>query len=184
MQCLQLPETFRSHFNSLVSRYTACEANKMFTTLPVWVDLNTGRKIMKERRAGIPATRAVPAQCHRCHQGMGTALCSSTPVTWQGRGAPDPLAHIQHQREQAGSPQGGTSKANNDRRQELENSYIAWLQILCYIVLLIIKSQLFHSVSCFSPPCSLYSPYVHNRWINAVAQWHFSNYRWIYEILK
>lgn len=186
VQCLQLPETFTSHFNALVSRYRACEANKMFTIPPnchrskYW-EKNNERK---ESTAGIPATRGVPAQRHRW-QDMGTALCSSTPVTWQGRGAPESLAHIQHQQEQAVSRQGEVP-ANKQwwKTGTRKQNYIAFLQILCYVAPVIIKSQLLHSVSCFSVPCSLYSPYVHNRWINAVAQCIFSNYRWIYEILK
>lgn len=126
VQYLQLPETFTSHFNSLVSRYRACEANKMFTTLPnclnrseYW-EKNNERK---ERRAGIPATRALPAQWHRWHQGMGTGLCSSTPVTWQGRGVPEPLAHIQHQGEQAVSRHGevpAKQTMTEDRNQKTE----------------------------------------------------------------
>lgn len=125
VQCLQLPETFTSHFNTLVSRDRACETNKMFATLPnchrseYW-EKNNERK---ESRAGIPATRKVPAQRHRWHQGMGTALCSSTPVTWQGRGAPESLAHIQHQQEQAVSRQGEVPAKQTmmeDRNQKTE----------------------------------------------------------------
>lgn len=65
---------------------------------------------------------------------------------------------------------GSTSKANNEGRQESENRVILLDYKSSSVVLVIIKSQLFHSMHYSSVPCNLYSPYVHNRWINAVAQ--------------
>lgn len=136
-------------------------------------------KERRESRAGISATKGSGRAKRLGNGGEGrhsTQPCTVCTSIWWGQKSSvrDGRHRLQQKQATSITTAGGTSRSKDDRRHAPEKWELYCLTttpMLCSFRHYWITA--FPLYTLFLCRCSLYSPYVQNRWINAVAQWFF-----------
>lgn len=171
--CCLTTERVATNFNILLCNDKSLTENSIHYFLNNG-NLNTERKIKREGRARVSAARAVLTTAAETNAWPKVALHSSPLSTWWSEELHDQWQVSTADKNSLHTTAVCTTRSDDDRGR----AYEKW-ELHCFTTMLCSLSLANHNFSIitqFLCPCSLYSPYVHNRWIDAVAQWYFSYY--------